>query len=124
MDSGSRDELEPEGQDDKPDVSASAAENGRDHTGTATAVQDGDYRKWLFIGCVNDHIFMQRLKPQGLRGEVGTAVPDVRKRDNGLDRFIDLFDGSVGVVEAIASDVFPDFVEICVRLRMKKRNRS
>src|ERR1700732_4622103 len=72
-------------------ASASVAENGCDHTGIATAVQHRDHSEGLLFWRINDHKLAHGLKSQRLRSEVGTAVTNVRKRHNRLDRFVDFF---------------------------------
>ena len=78
------------------------------------AMQHGDNPQGLLIGRVCNYVIAHGLKPQRLRGEVGTAVPDIRKRNKRLDRLVDFFTDTICRVQAIGSDVFPDFV--CLRM--------
>jgi hypothetical protein len=91
--------------------SLSAAKKGGPHARTAAPVQHGNDGKRFLIRRVGNYIVAYSLKPQRFRREVGPAVAYVRKRDKRLDRFIDFFTDTIGGVEAVGSDVFPDFVE-------------
>ena len=46
----------------------------------------------------------------------------VRKRDEGLNRFVDFFPGSVGCVQVVSSDIFPDFVKIRDGVRVENKS--
>jgi hypothetical protein len=103
------------------DASLSAAKNGGHQAWTA-AVQNGNDGERFLIRRVGNYIIAYSLKPQRFLREVGSAVAYVRKRDKGLDRFVDFFTDTIGGVEAVGSDVFPDFVEIGIGLRVENKS--
>lgn len=81
-----------------------------------------NHRERFLIRRVCDHIRAQRLKAQWLRGEVGTAVSDVGERYKRLNRFVDFLAHAVGCVQAVGSNVFPDFVDVGLCLRVENKS--
>jgi hypothetical protein len=90
--------------------------------GLRAAVQNGNDGERFLIRRIRNYIIAYSVKPQRFRREVGSAVAYVRKRDKGLDRFVDFFPHTIGGVEAVGSDVFPDFVEIGIGLRVEDKS--
>ena len=76
----------------------------------------------FFIRRVGDYIIAHQLKPQRTCREVGTAVAAVRKGGKRLDRLIDFFPDAVRGGEIVGSDLFPDFFQIGVRLRVENKS--
>ena len=101
--------------------SGSGAENGRDYSRIAPPMQYRNYRQGFFLWRVSDHILANGLEEQWACGEVRAAVAYARKRDKGMDRFVDFFRRPIGSVQAVASDVFPDLVKIGVRFWVENK---
>src|ERR1035437_9725612 len=77
-------------------ASAPTAENSGDDARATTAMQYCDDSEGLLIGRVCNYVIAHGLKPQRLRGEVGTALPDIRKRNKRLDRLVDFLTDKIG----------------------------
>jgi hypothetical protein len=75
-------------------------------------MQNCDNPQGLFVGRVGDQVFVNQKKPQGPLGEVRSFVALIGKRHSRGNGRQDFGDHSIGCVQVIGTNEFPNLVEI------------
>src|SRR6478752_9065958 len=84
-------------------------------------MQNCDHSERSVVGRVGDHIIADNLKSQTSRREIRTSVSLVWEAHQRIDRLVDFFHYPISSIKAVSSDVFPDFIQIGVCLRVEDK---
>jgi len=87
-------------------------ENRGDNARAASAVQNGDDQKWVFIWSIGDQEITHEFEPQRTGGEIGSLEPLMREWNQCSDGTEELHNHPVGGIKIVFRDVFPNVVEI------------
>jgi hypothetical protein len=84
------------------------------------ALNHGDDPQWLLIGRVSDEIVADSNEAQRAACEIGTAVANMRKRNQGIDRRQNFADYPLGGNQVVGPYLSPNFIEIGTSFRVKR----
>ena len=93
-----------------------------DDARVAATVKYRQDKKGFFIRRVGNQEIPYGMNTQRPGSQIGTAVTQLRERDESLNRFKDCFKNAVSSDGIVSGDVFPNFVEVCKRLWMENKS--
>src|SRR4051812_34444888 len=82
-------------------------------------MDDSDDPQRAFVRRIGDEVVSNSLESQWAAGQIGPAMPLMRKRDQGFKRLIDLLNYTVRCGYVVGGDVVPNLVKVVFSFGVK-----